>query len=101
MSHTINKNDDHRWFLVQTNGSGVESIVIFGNLGEVGSNQLVTGQDVLLAYLTEDELEAEINEITGIENYYKDAVESDNEKFIMPSLKYESQNTIEEDPVPE
>lgn len=101
MSHTINKNDDHRWFLVQTNGSGIESIVIFGNLGEVGTTELATGQEILLAYLTEDELEAEINEITGIENYYKDAVESDNEKFIMPSLKYESQNTIEEDPVPE
>ena len=88
MSHSISKNDPNRWFLVQSIVSGESGIMVFGNVGEQGVNQLVTGQPNLANYLTEDELETEVNNVAGIPNYYKDAVESGSSKFQLPSGKY-------------
>ena len=87
----INKTDSKRWFCIETS----ESIThVFGqvDLGDV----LETGQPTLLTYLTEDELEAHVDDALGA-NYYKDAVESSNPIFMGTSQKYEPiPPTIEE-----
>ena len=89
MSNHIHKNDPKRWVLVMSNQPGEEGIKAFGNLGPQGSIQLDTGQPQLYNYLNEPTLEAMVNTVAGVENYYKDAVESGSEKFLMPSGLYE------------
>ena len=88
MSNHIHKNDPNRWFIIQDNETGEESLILFGSAGSQGVNELVSGQPILLDYLTEDELEIKVNEIADIPNYYKDAVESGSSKFQLPSGKY-------------
>jgi hypothetical protein len=87
MSHSISKNNPNRWFLVQDSGTGESSIIVFGNAGEQGVSQLVTGQPNLITYLTEDELEIYVDNIAG-PNYYYLSVLSFSEKFQLPSGKY-------------
>ena len=87
MSHGIHKDDVNRWFLVYDNDEGELGFVIFGYVGAIDINQLETGQPNILSYLTEDELETYLDSVAG-ENYYKDAVESQSEKFQPPSQKY-------------
>ena len=87
MSHGIHKDDVNRWFLVYDNNEGERGFVLFGYVGPIDVNELVTGQPNILSYLTEDELETYLDNIAG-ENYYKDAVESQSEKFQPPSQKY-------------
>ena len=87
MSHGIHKNDVNRWFLVYDNDEGEEGFVLFGWVGTINVNQLMTGQPNILAFLTEDELEIYLDDIAG-ENYYKNAVETDSDKFQGPSQKY-------------
>tara|TARA_R110002020_G_scaffold445073_1_gene656919 strand:- start:278 stop:577 length:300 start_codon:yes stop_codon:yes gene_type:complete len=89
MARGINKDDPKRWVIVRFNTEGVDSLVSFGNLGEVGSQGLSTNRPIVLSYMTEQELETVINEIAGDENYYQDAVETENDKFMMPSGLYE------------
>jgi hypothetical protein len=89
MSNHIDKNDPKRWFYVQNNGTGKNSLICFGNLGEVGGNELETGQAILTNFLTEQELENEVNDIAGDNEYYKNAVETESNKFMMPSNIYE------------
>jgi hypothetical protein len=89
MSHRIDKNNPKRWFLVQDNGAGEESIKVFGYAGEQGVSELVTGQPNLNVFLTEDTLEAIVDSTTGITDYYKDAVESGSDLFQGPSGKYQ------------
>ncbi len=89
MSHHIDKTNPNRWFLVQTSGTGEESIKVFGNAGLQGVNELETGQPVLLDYFTEEELEIKVNEVAGITDYYKDSVESGSDKFQQPSGLYD------------
>ena len=84
----ISKNNPNRWFIVQNNESGEESIVVFGNAGDQGATQLTTGQPILLNYLTETELQTKVNEVAGIPDYYKDAVELADNKFQQPSGLY-------------
>ena len=43
-----------------------------------------------MLFLTEDELETFVNEDTGVDDYYKIAVESESDKFNAPSKKYSS-----------
>ena len=88
MSEQINKDDPKRWFIIQNNESGEESIVVFGNAGYQGTTELTTGQPILLNYLTETELQTKVNEVTGIPDYYKDAVELADDKFQQPSGLY-------------
>ena len=88
MSEQINRDDPKRWFIIQNNESGEESIVVFGNAGDQGETELTTGQPILLNYLTETELQTKINEVTGIPGYYKDAVELADDKFQQPSGLY-------------
>ena len=89
-NHIIEKDNPKRWFNVQNSGTGVDSLVVFGNVGPLGETQLETGeQHSLASYLTEDELEIAIDGIAGAD-YYKDAVEGGSDKFQMPSEKYES-----------
>tara|TARA_R110000772_G_scaffold1236_1_gene4382 strand:+ start:2229 stop:2522 length:294 start_codon:yes stop_codon:yes gene_type:complete len=88
MSHGIHKNDINRWFLVYDNDEGEEGFVLFGFVGPIEVNQIMTGQPNILPFLTEDELEIYLDNIAG-ENYYKNAVESASEKFQGPSQKYE------------
>tara|TARA_R110000824_G_scaffold32024_1_gene103701 strand:- start:15 stop:296 length:282 start_codon:yes stop_codon:yes gene_type:complete len=90
MSNHIHKDDPNRWFIVQNNATGEESLIVFGHAGDQGVNELVTGEPILLDYLTEDEVEIKVNDIAGIANYYKDAVETGNSKFQLPSGKYSS-----------
>lgn len=87
MSHAIHKDDVNRWFLVYDNDEGELGFVLFGYVGAIDVNELVTGQPNILSYLTEDELETYLDNIAG-ENYYKDAVESQSNKFQPPSQKY-------------
>ena len=87
MSHAIHKDDVNRWFLVYDNDPGELGFVLFGYVGEIDINQLETGQPNILSYLTEDELETYLDNIAGAD-YYKDAVESNSEKFQPPSQKY-------------
>ena len=87
MSHGIHKDDINRWFLVYDNDPGELGFVLFGYVGPIDVNELVTGQPNILAFLTEDELEIYLDNIAGA-NYYKNAVESDSEKFQGPSQKY-------------
>jgi len=87
MSHGIHKDDVNRWFLVYDNDPGELGFVLFGYVGPIDVNELVTGQPNILAFLTEDELEIYLDNIAGA-NYYKNAVESDSEKFQGPSQKY-------------
>ena len=88
MSEQINRDDPKRWFIIQNNESGEESIVVFGNAGDQGETELPTGQPILLNYLTETELQTKVNEVTGIPDYYKDAVELADDKFQQPSGLY-------------
>ena len=88
MINSIGKNNPNRWYISQNSGSGETSIIAFGNAGLVGINELITGQPILLDYLTEDELEIKVNDVSGIADYYKDAVENESLKFQMPSEKY-------------
>ena len=87
MSHAIHKDDVNRWFLVYDNDEGELGFVLFGYVGAIDVNELVTGQPNILSYLTEDELETYLDNIAGAD-YYKDAVESQSEKFQPPSQKY-------------
>jgi hypothetical protein len=87
MSHGIHKDDVNRWFLVYDNDPGELGFVLFGYVGAIDVNELVTGQPNILAFLTEDELEIYLDNIAGAD-YYKNAVESQSEKFQGPSQKY-------------
>lgn len=89
MSNHIDKDDIKRWFYVQDNGTGEESLILFGNLGEVGESELESGQPIVMNYLTEEELQTAVNNIAGNNEYYKDAVETESNKFMMPSDLYE------------
>lgn len=87
MSHGIHKDDVNRWFLVYDNNPGELGFVLFGYVGPIDINQLETGQSNILSYLTEDELEIYLDSVAGAD-YYKNAVESNSEKFQPPSQKY-------------
>lgn len=90
MSNHIDKDDPKRWFYVQDNGTGETSLVLFGNLGEVDKGELITGQAIVVNYLTEQELETQVNNIADETNeYYKNAVETESNKFMIPSEIYE------------
>ena len=39
MSEQINRDDPKRWFIIQNNESGEESIVVFGNAGDQGETE--------------------------------------------------------------
>ena len=69
--HEILKDNPNRWFLVYDNDHDAESFVLFGYVGPINVNQLISGQPNILAFLTEDDLEDYINDIAG-ENYYKE-----------------------------
>ena len=88
MGNSIGKNNPNRWFLIQNSGTSEPSIVLFGSAGDQGVNELVTGQPNLLDYLTEGELEIEVNTVAGIPDYYKDSVETESRKFQGPSGIY-------------
>ena len=60
MSHGIHKDDVNRWFLVYDNDPGESGFVLFGYVGTIDVNELVTGQPNILSYLTEDELETQV-----------------------------------------
>ena len=97
-NHIIEKDNPKRWFNVQKSGTGADSLMVFGYVGSQGETQLETGEsNTLSAYLTEDELEIEVDGIGGAD-YYKDAVEGGSDKFQMPSGKYESPTDEEFNP---
>jgi len=100
MSNHVDKQDPKRWFYVQNNGTGQDSLICFGNLGEVGGNELETGQAIVTNFLTEEELQNAVNTIAEDTEYYKDAVELESAKFMMPSGLYEYGARISE-PEPE
>lgn len=83
----ITKDNENRWFLVYDNDEGKEGFVLFGYVGAINVNELSTGQPNILAFLTEDELETYLDNIAGA-GYYKEAVESESDKFQPPSGKY-------------
>ena len=88
MSHHIEKDNPNRWFLIQNSGTSEPSIILFGSAGDQWVNEQVTGQPNLLDYLTEGELETEVNTVAGIPDYYKDSVETESRKFQGPSGIY-------------
>ena len=83
----ISKIDPKRWFLVYDNDSGELGFVVFGYVGPINVNQLMSVQPNILSFLTEDELEDYLDDIAG-EGYYKDSVETESDKFQGPSEKY-------------
>ena len=83
----ITPDNPNRWFFVM-DGEGEEGLVVFGYAGDQGFTEVVTGQPTINAFLTEDELEVFVNEDVGIDEYYKNTVESNSEKFQGPSGKY-------------
>ena len=83
----ITINNPNRWFFVM-NGAGEAGLVVFGYAGDQGATRVRTGQPTINAFLTEDELENFVNEDVGINEYYKNSVESDSNKFQGPSGKY-------------
>tara|TARA_R100000664_G_C2738809_1_gene127675 strand:+ start:306 stop:590 length:285 start_codon:yes stop_codon:yes gene_type:complete len=87
-NHIIERDNPNRWFMVQNGGTGEESLILFGNVGTFGETELETGEQYTLSsFLTEDELESEVDSIAGSEDYYKESVETGN-KFQYPSEKY-------------
>ena len=89
MSTTIiDKNNPKRWVLVQDNNIGINSFKCFGNIGEIGVVQLATNQPRVKTYMTEDEVEVEVNTITSDSNYYRNAVETSSPLFTGISGKY-------------
>lgn len=86
--NTLDKNDPKRWFLVRDNGEDEQSLKVFGYAGDVGT-EVQTNHPVLSNWLTEQELEKEVNSIAGSDSYYKDAVEKESYKFQLPSQIYE------------
>ena len=88
----ITKDNPNRWFFVM-NGAGEAGLVVFGYAGDQGVTEVITGQPTINAFLTEDELEAFVNEDVGIDEYYKNAVETMNDKFQGPSQKYQPSDT--------
>ena len=84
----ITKDNPNRWFLVYDNDPGEESFILFGYVGLINVNQLMSGQPNILSFLTEDELELYLDGIAG-EGYYKESVETESDKFQGPSGKYE------------
>jgi|TARA_B100001769_G_C21919305_1_gene495827 hypothetical protein len=94
--NTLEKNDTKRWFLVKDNGTGEESLQVFGYAGDIGT-EVQTNHPILLNWLTEEELQLEVNSIAGSDTYYKDVVETENYKFQLPSQLYEYGLRIEEE----
>ncbi len=86
--NTLEKNDPKRWVLVRDNGEDEQSLQVFGYAGDVGT-EVQTNHPVLANWLTEQELEKEVNSIAGSDSYYKDAVETESYKFQLPSQIYE------------
>jgi hypothetical protein len=85
----VSKDNIHRWVLARNiTDPGASSFKCFGGLGPVGSKGLSVRQQIIKSYMTEDELETEINRIAGDSNYYKDAVETSSSLFIGESGKY-------------
>lgn len=93
--HEITKTNPNRWFLVYDNDPGELGFVVFGYVGVINKFELVSGQPNILAFLTEDELEDYLDDIAG-EDYYKESVENESDKFQGPSAKYEPLVIIEE-----
>jgi len=88
MSNHIHKDDTKRWFYVQDNGSGEESLIVFGNGGEIFIDEVVSGQPILEAFLTETELESAVNTIANDSNFYQNTIEEESPKFQQPSTLY-------------
>lgn len=95
MSHGIHKDDVNRWFLVSNTTPGEPGFVLFGYAGDFNVTEVETGQANLVTFLTEDELEAHIDGIAGVD-YYKDAVEDRDSRFQVPSGKYTPVDAIPE-----
>ena len=89
MSHGIHKDNPKRWFYIQDEGTRESSLIVFGNSGQQFISELITGQHIIVACLTEEELEIEVNLIANIADYYKTSVEDSNAKFQGPSELYE------------
>ena len=97
MSNHIGKDNPKRWVYVKTNESGESSLSCFGYIGEQGVNEIETGFPVLEGFLTEQELEIEVNLIADIPDYYKDSVETESNKFLAPSGIYDPIEVIVEE----
>jgi len=84
----IDKNNPNRWALIQNNNTGEQSIVSFGYVGKQGETELESGLPILSSYLTEQELEESVNAVAEDNEYYKNAVETDSDKFFGESGIY-------------
>ena len=96
MSNHIDKDNPKRWIYVQQDATGESSLTCFGYSGDQFISETITGQFLLEAYLTERELEIEVNLIAGSSNYYELAVQNYSDKFCYPSTLY----TANTPPVP-
>jgi len=88
MSSHIDKDNPNRWALIQNNNTGEQSIVCFGYVGKQGETELESGLPILSSYLTEQELEESVNTVAGDNEYYRNAVETDDDKFFGESGIY-------------
>ena len=83
----ISTDNPKRWFVVSDSDIGELAFILFGYVGAIHETELTTGQPNIFAFLTEDELEIYLDNIAGV-GYYKEAVETQSEKFQGPSQKY-------------
>ena len=97
MSNHIGKDNPKRWAYVKTNESGETSLSCFGYIGALGVTEIETGLPVIEGFLTEQELEIEVNLIADIPDYYKDSVETESNKFLAPSGIYDPIEVIVEE----
>ena len=89
----IEKSNPERWVMARNiTDPGAASFKCFGNIGPINITQFSVVQPIVETYMTEDELETEVNSIAGDSNYYKDAVETLNPLFMGESGKYTPTN---------
>lgn len=85
MSKKLDKDNPNRWVLITNESEGADSLFSFGNGGEQGITIVETGQPNLVSFFTEEELEEAVNTIALDPAYYKNAVETEDGRFLPPS----------------
>ena len=93
----IEKDNPNRWFYAKVEGTGEDSLKVFGYVGLQGKTELETGLPILETFLTEEELQIAVDDIAGTDNYYQNQIEIDSSKFTGESGIYIKGLLVKED----